>query len=41
MPPRFLTDENGAPLAACREGDGFLVEAPSWSHRWQGLDARR
>jgi hypothetical protein len=41
MPGRFLTDENRAPLNARREGDWFAVEAPEWTHRWQGLDARR
>lgn len=41
MPERFLTDENGASLAARREGDWFVVEVAGWVHRWQGLDARR
>lgn len=44
MPPRYLRDENGYALVSRRE-DGFLVvesTAPNgWTHRWQGLDARR
>ncbi len=42
MPQRYLTDENNLPLRAKREGDFFAVESQSgWSHKWQGLDARR
>jgi hypothetical protein len=42
MPRRFLADENNRPLRAKREGGFFAVESESgWSHKWQGLDARR
>jgi hypothetical protein len=44
MPSRYLADENGKPLQARREGDYFIVESTGpdrWTHRWQGLDARR
>jgi len=44
MPERYLKDENGYALESRREGEHFVVEstAPSgWTHRWQGLDARR
>ena len=44
MPERYLKDENGLPLKARREGAYLVVEstAPNgWTHRWQGLDARR
>jgi hypothetical protein len=44
MPARFLNDENNVPLRCRREGDYFVVESPGpdrWTHRWQGLDARR
>jgi hypothetical protein len=44
MSDRYLSDENGLPLHARREGEYLVVEstAPNgWKHRWQGLDARR
>lgn len=44
MDPRYLTDENGVPLRARREGDHMVVESDGpnrWTHRWTGLDARR
>ncbi len=44
MPPRFLNDENDKPLRCHREGDYLVVESTGpepWTHRWQGLDARR
>jgi hypothetical protein len=44
LPAKFLADENGHPLKSWREGDYLVVEstAPNgWTHRWQGLDARR
>jgi hypothetical protein len=43
MPERYLSDENGAPLVSRREGDFLVVEsaAGGWTHRFQGLDARR
>jgi hypothetical protein len=44
MEDRYLKDENGFALVCRREGDFLAVEstAPNgWSHRWQGLDARR
>jgi hypothetical protein len=44
LPSRFLSDENGHPLASRREGEYLVVESSApggWSHRWQGLDARR
>jgi hypothetical protein len=44
MPQRYLKDENFLPLRSRREGEYLVVESPrpgGWSHRWQGLDARR
>ncbi|NLH99830.1 MAG: DUF2961 domain-containing protein [Chthonomonadales bacterium] len=41
MDERYLSDENGVPLEAQRDGDSMVVRAPGWTHRWQGLDARR
>ena len=44
MPARYLADENNRPLRARREGEFLVVESPGpngWTHRWQGLDARR
>lgn len=44
MPERYLCDENGAPLRSWREGDSIIVASggpTGWTHRWQGLDARR
>jgi hypothetical protein len=44
MPERYLKNENNEPLASRVEGDFFIVEskgAEPWTHRWQGLDARR
>lgn len=44
MPARYLADENLRPLRSRREGDFFIVESVGpepWTHRWQGLDARR
>jgi hypothetical protein len=44
MPRRYLADENGKPLRSHREGDYLVVESNGpepWTHRWQGLDARR
>jgi hypothetical protein len=44
MPARYLKDENGLALRCRREGDYLVVESPregGWTHRWQGLDARR
>lgn len=44
MSPRYLADENEHPLKCRREGDFLVVESTgpeSWTHRWQGLDARR
>jgi hypothetical protein len=44
MEDRYLKDENGYALVCRREGDFLLVDstaADGWSHRWQGLDARR
>jgi hypothetical protein len=41
---RYLEDENGHPLTSRQEGDYLVVESTApdgWSHRWQGLDARR
>lgn len=41
---RYLRDENDLPLASRREGDALVVESKGpepWTHRWQGLDARR
>jgi hypothetical protein len=44
MAPRYLADENEKPLRSRREGDFLVVESAGpdgWTHRWQGLDARR
>lgn len=44
MDPRYLEDENHQPLRSRREGDSIVVESTGpgrWTHRWQGLDARR
>lgn len=44
MPRRYLSDENEKPLRCRREGDALVVESNGpepWTHRWQGLDARR
>jgi hypothetical protein len=41
MDPRYLNDENGLILDAWREGVYMVVKARDWTHRWQGLDARR
>ena len=44
MSRRYLADENQKPLRCRREGDALVVESNGpepWSHRWQGLDARR
>jgi hypothetical protein len=44
MPQRYLKDENDIPLRSRREGDFLVVESTGpgrWTHRWQGLDARR
>jgi hypothetical protein len=44
MPEMYLRDENGAALRQRVEGGYFIVESPGqpgWTHRWQGLDARR
>ncbi len=44
MPERYLNDENNIPLKATVENGYFIVQstAPNgWTHRWQGLDARR
>jgi hypothetical protein len=44
MLPRYLKDENGYPFKSYVEGDYLVVESsasPGWTHRWQGLDARR
>ncbi|HRZ56406.1 MAG TPA: hypothetical protein P5525_13225, partial [Candidatus Paceibacterota bacterium] len=44
MDPRYLKDENQQPLRSRREGDSIVVESTGpgrWTHRWQGLDARR
>lgn len=44
LPARFLADENEQPLLCRREGDFLVVTsqgADGWTHRWQGLDARR
>ncbi len=44
LPARFLADENEKPLRWRREGDFLVVTsqgADGWTHRWQGLDARR
>jgi hypothetical protein len=44
MSARYLNDENNQPLRSRREGDYLVVESTGpdgWTHRWQGLDARR
>jgi hypothetical protein len=44
MPDRYLTDENGYPIAAHLEDGCFVATSTregGWTHRWQGLDARR
>jgi hypothetical protein len=44
MAPRYLSDENQKPLRCRRDGDALVVESTgpgAWTHRWQGLDARR
>ncbi|MCX6924519.1 MAG: DUF2961 domain-containing protein, partial [Verrucomicrobia bacterium] len=44
MSRRFLSDENQKPLRCWRENDALVVESTGpepWTHRWQGLDARR
>ena len=44
MSRRYLSDENQKPLRCWREGDALAVESNGpepWTHRWQGLDARR
>ncbi len=44
MPSRYLADENNVPLRSRRDGDALAVESTGpggWTHRWQGLDARR
>jgi hypothetical protein len=44
MSPRYLTDENQVPLRCRREGDSLVAESAgpdAWTHRWQGLVARR
>lgn len=44
MSARYLADENEKPLQSRREGDFLVVESTGpepWTHRWQGLDARR
>lgn len=44
MSERFLSDENRVPLEQRVEDGYFIVESrgqPGWTHRWQGLDARR
>lgn len=44
MLPRYLSDENGYPFDSRIEEDHLLVESSApggWTHRWQGLDARR
>lgn len=41
---RYLTDENGYALVSRLDGESLLVESTApggWTHRWQGLDARR
>ncbi len=43
---RYLRDENDKPLKSRRDGDALIVETSDtpgepWTHRWQGLDARR
>ncbi|HZZ42623.1 MAG TPA: DUF2961 domain-containing protein [Tepidisphaeraceae bacterium] len=44
MSARYLNDENNLPLQCHREGDYLVVESKNheaWTHRWEGLDARR
>jgi hypothetical protein len=44
MPERYTKDENGLPLKQRVENGFFIVTSPAdpgWTHRWQGLDARR
>jgi hypothetical protein len=44
MSERFLRDENGYSLVSQIEGEYFAAKSTApdcWSHRWQGLDARR
>ena len=44
LPARYQADENNQPLQARREEGRFVVESAgpgAWTHRWQGLDARR
>ena len=44
MSRRYLADENQRPLRCWRDGDALAVESNGpepWTHRWQGLDARR
>ncbi len=41
---RYLNDENNVPLVSHSDGEALIVESTQgekWSHRWQGLDARR
>jgi hypothetical protein len=44
MAERYTKDENGLPLKQ-RVQDGYFIVTspgePGWTHRWQGLDARR
>ncbi len=44
LPARYQADENNLALEARREAEGFVVKSAgpgAWTHRWQGLDARR
>lgn len=44
LPSRYLKDENQKALKSRLDGEYFVVEsdgAHPWTHRWQGLDARR
>jgi hypothetical protein len=44
MSDRYTKDENGLPLEQRVEDGCFIVTSPAdpgWTHRWQGLDARR
>lgn len=41
MDERYLSDENGLPLEAHRDGDAIVVRARGWVQRWRGLDPRR
>jgi hypothetical protein len=44
LAPRYLKDENSTPLKSRRDDDYLVVESTQgerWTHRWQGLDARR